>query len=238
MCWSFSASIIFTTIGLLASLYMIFKKDDKYLWIPLIYFSLMELLQVFTYLYINQCSLPANQMLTYLGYLHIAFQPFFINMVALHFLPDHIRKKIVDYVYTICFASTILLLIKVYPFAWAETCKVGSVMCGAKLCSMSGSWHLSWTLPFSELGSIFAYAYTIPAFILPLIYGSWRFTLYLFLFGPLLAMSVARSPTEWPAVWCLFSIALLVLVFVPKIRKLFYVNKWYFWNYPKFKKRI
>ena len=87
MCWSFSASIIFTTIGLLASIYLIKKRDDKFLWIPLIYFSMMELLQVFAYLFLNQCDLPINQIITYLSYLHIVFQPFFINMVLMHFIP-------------------------------------------------------------------------------------------------------------------------------------------------------
>jgi hypothetical protein len=47
------------------------------------YFSSMEVLQAFTYSVIDQCALPSNQIATLLGYLHIAFQPFFINMLSM-----------------------------------------------------------------------------------------------------------------------------------------------------------
>jgi hypothetical protein len=232
MCWSFAASIIFTTIGLLASIYLIKKKDDKYLWIPLIYFSLMELLQVFTYLYLNQCDLPINQILTYLGYLHITFQPFFINMLFMHFIPTKVRDKISCYVYAVCFAFSILMLIKVYPFAWAEACKVGSTLCGTQLCSVSGSWHLAWMLPQKNFGTLISFAYVFPAFILPMLYGSWKINIYHAILGPALARLLASNPNEWPAVWCLFSIAVILVIFIPKLRKHFYVKKWYFWKYP------
>ena len=209
MCWSFTASIIFTTIGLLASIYLIKKKDDKFLWIPLIYFSLMELLQVFTYLYLNQCDLPINQILTYLGYLHITFQPFFINMFFMHFIPKYVRKKIEGYVYALCFVFSILMLIKVYPFAWAEACRIGSTLCGPQICASSGSWHLAWALPQKNFGLIISLAYAISVFILPLLYGAWKINIYHILLGPLVARLLSANPNEWPAVWCLFSIAVI-----------------------------
>ncbi len=235
MCWSFSASIIFTTIGLLASIYLIKKRDDKFLWIPLIYFSLMELLQVFTYLFLNQCDLPINQILTYLSYLHIAFQPFFINMFFMHFIPKNVKAKIEGFVYTICFVSAILMLIRVYPFVWAEACRVGSTMCGPQICSVSGSWHLAWMLPQNYFGMIFAGAYIISAFIVPFLYGAWKINVYHIILGPLLARMLSSNPNEWPAIWCLLSIAFILAIFIPPLRKRLYVKKWYFWKYP-FKK--
>ena len=235
MCWSFTASIVFTTIGLIASLYLIYKKDDKSLWIPFIYFSLMELLQVFTYLYIDQCNLPANQLLTYLSYLHISFQPFFMNAIFMHFLPDKVRSKISGFVYTICFAASILMLIKAYPFAWAESCKAGVTLCGANLCSVSGEWHLAWMIPLKDFGLIFNYAYIFSVFILPLIYGAWKVALFQTIIGPgVVALFFTTNPNELPAVWCLISIAIFMVIFIPKLRKIAYVKKWYFWNYPKF----
>jgi hypothetical protein len=238
MCWNFTASIVLTTIGLIISLYLIKKKDDPYLWIPLIYFSLMEFLQVFTYLYLNQCDLPINQLLTYLGYLHIAFQPFFMNMIMLHFIPVKVRNKISGYVYAISFVVAILMLIKVYPFAWAESCIAGvNTMCGQNLCSVSGNLHLAWQLPIKDFGSIFEYAYPFAVFVLPLIYGAWKINLYQILLGPVFVVLLTNNPNEFPALWCLFSIAIFVLVLVPQIRKRMYVKKWYFWDYPKFMKK-
>lgn len=235
MCWNFTASIVFTTVGLLASLFLIRKKDDPMLWIPLIYFSLMELLQVITYLYLNQCDLPMNQMLTYIGYLHIAFQPFFMNMIWLHFIPIKVKKKIQWYVYTVAFVATILMLIKVYPFAFAETCRAGTdFLCGQSLCSVSGKWHMAWMLPLNNLGNFGTFAYLFAALGLPFIYGSWKVNLYQILLGPGIVALVSQDLNESPAVWCLFSIAIFMLAFIPKLRASLHVEKWYFWKYPKF----
>src|SRR5882757_4267919 len=103
MCWSGEASAVLAGIGLASTGYAAYKKEPFSLWISLGYFSLMEALQAYTYTVINQCSLPGNQIATLLGYLHIAFQPFFINAVSLHFIPDQARARIAPVVYSLCF---------------------------------------------------------------------------------------------------------------------------------------
>jgi hypothetical protein len=77
MCWSGQASATLATIGFTSTAYVAIKGEDKALWIPLAYFSLMEMLQAATYTVIDQCGLPLNQLLTLFGALHITFQPFF-----------------------------------------------------------------------------------------------------------------------------------------------------------------
>ena len=47
------------------------------LWISLLYFSSMEALQAVSYTSWTSANSPLNQTLTLLGFLHIAFQPFF-----------------------------------------------------------------------------------------------------------------------------------------------------------------
>ena len=93
MCWSGEASAVLATAGLGTTAYAAYRKEPAAIWMPLGYFSLMELLQAFTYSVIDQCSLPSNQIATLLGYLHIAFQPFFINAVSMHFIPDQARAR-------------------------------------------------------------------------------------------------------------------------------------------------
>src|ERR1700682_4620171 len=93
MCWSGQASAVLATVGLGTTAYAAYRKEPAAIWMPLGYFSLMELLQAFTYSVIDQCSLPSNQIATLLGYLHIAFQPFFINAVSMHFIPDQARAR-------------------------------------------------------------------------------------------------------------------------------------------------
>jgi len=89
------------------------------------YFALMELLQAVTYIYIDLCDNPSNQILTLLGYIHVAFQPFFVNMVAMYFIPVSVKLKIRTTVYTICAIGSIAMLIKMYPFGWAGSCHIG-----------------------------------------------------------------------------------------------------------------
>lgn len=228
MCWSGEASAALATVGFASTAYVAVKGEDRNLWVPLAYFSLMELLQAFTYSVIDQCSLPVNQVLTLFGGLHIAFQPFFINMVSMHFIPEERRNKIAPWVYAICFAGTIALLMRLYPFDWAGMCQFKSdALCGERLCSVHGNWHIAWEIPLNGLWWL-GWGYYLPAFILPIVYGSWRFTLYHILVGPALALTTTDNWNEWPAVWCLFSIGLLLLVIKSPIRKLLYQKRWFF----------
>ncbi len=228
MCWSGEASAVLATVGLASTAYVAKKGEDRNLWLPLAYFSAMELLQAVTYAVINLCDLPLNQVLTFLGAFHIAFQPFFINMFSLHFINKETREKITPWVYTICFIGSITFLFRLIPFDWAGTCvQVNDAMCGTRTCSVSGTWHIAWEIPLNGL-KIVGLGYAIPAFILPILYGSWRFTLYHILVGPLLAKMTTDNWNEWPAVWCLFSIGLLLVVIKTPIRKLLYQKKWLF----------
>lgn len=221
-------------VAFVAAGYLIHKKDSKLLWIPIIYFGLMEVLQAMTYFTIGSCT-PANQVLTLLSALHIAFQPFFINAIALYFIPEHVRKRIYGWVFGLAFIATICILVRLYPFEWAGLCAIGTPLCGETLCSTLGKFHLAWDIPFNGLTGLLAYASTFGAFLLPLIYGSWKATTYSLVLGPGLAYLLTQNPNEWPAVWCLLSIALIIIIIIPPIREKFKVKKWYFWEYP-FKK--
>ena len=237
MCWSGEASTVWAAIGFTASAYAAYKKEDRALYVPLIYFSLMEALQAYTYLYINQCDAPENQIATLLGYLHITFQPFFINMISMYFIPSEVRRKVELPVYTLCFASSIFMIIQLYPFDWAGQCLEGvRELCGSRLCSVSGNWHIAWDVPTNAIGNYFAesnfrpfkagyFTYVFVAFMLPLIYGSWRFTIYHYFMGPFLARMLTDDLNERPAVWCLLSIGFLLIVAKTPIRKYLFIKK-------------
>ena len=241
MCWSGEASLTLASIGLAATGYAAWRGESPRLYGALGYFSLMELLQGYSYSVIDQCGLPANQVATLLGYLHIAFQPFFINMISMYFIPDRIRLRIEYPVYALCFMSAIFMLFQLYPFAWAGSCYPGSILCSDVLCTVRGSWHIAWEIPLNGLTApireeptlrvmltVFP-SYVIAGFYLPLLYGSWRFTLYHLFSGPLLAHMVSGSPNEMPAVWCLLSIAILLLVVKTPLRNVMFVKNWLLW---------
>lgn len=240
MCWSGEASAVLAAAGFAGTAYAAYKKEPAPLWLSLGYFSLMELLQAFTYSVIDACTLPSNQISTLLGYLHITFQPFFVTAVSLYFIPAYVRKQVAIPAYLCCFASAIFMLIQLYPFDWAGICTPGRPLCGTQLCSVSGEWHIAWEVPTNGIGNIFYGgpvsfftdgfpSYVLCVFILPILYGSWRVTVYHFLLGPFLAQKLTSNPNEWPAIWCLLSIGLLLIVVKSPVRKLLHVKRWPLW---------
>jgi hypothetical protein len=240
MCWSAGASLTLTVVGFSVVAIAAYRKKSPLLWVPLGYFTLMELLQALSYPVLDKCSLPSNQLLTLLGYLHICFQPFFINLFSFHFIPEKVRQKVQYPVFGICFVCSIMMIMQLIPMEWAGHCDLGRSLCGDNLCTVSGTWHLAWNIPLNGLGNYFYRldfwlmeggfpSYIFAGFILPLLYGSWKFTLYHALFGPLLAITTTENRNESPAVWCLLSIALLLSVILTPLRSKLLVHSWFLW---------
>jgi len=236
MCWSGQASAVLAVAGFGTTAYAAYRREPAAIWMPLGYFSLMEMLQAFTYSVIDQCGLPSNQIATLLGYLHIAFQPFFINAVSMHFIPDRVRAQIAPAVYALCFASAVFMLLQLYPFEWAGHCDPSMPLCGTRLCSVHGNWHIAWQVPTNGMCNGFAAgpshgfpSYFIAGIIVPILYGSWRMTLFHLMLGPWLAALTTNNMTEWPAVWCLLSIGLLTIAVKTPIRRVLYVRQWRLW---------
>lgn len=191
------------------------------------YFTAMEALQGAGYLVIDACGTPANQVITYLSLLHIVFQPFFINAFAMELAPRRPGLAGRAAVFTVCGLSSAVMLLQLYPFDWAGSCRPGSALCGPALCTLSGDWHIAWSAPYNGLtlpledmlGVWLGFpSYTIAAFMLPLLYGAWRFVIFHALAGPFLAGLLTTNPNEMPAIWCLFSIGLLAAGLSPWVR--------------------
>ena len=240
MCWSGEASAALAVVGLGTTARAAYIGEPRPLWSCLGFFSLMELLQAYTYTVIDQCSAPGNQVATLLGYIHIAFQPFFANSLSLYFIRKDIAERVAVPVYIICFAACVFTLIQLYPFSWAGTCDPGRPLCGKTLCSMSGSWHIAWSVPTNGIGNAFVQTwipllstgfvgYMGAVFLLPVLYGSWKFPLYHLVLGPTLAVLLSNSQNERPAVWCLLSIGILLIVIKTPIRRHLFVHSWFLW---------
>jgi len=239
MCWSGEASAALAVTGFASTAYFYYKGESKVLCAALAYFSLMELLQAYTYTVIDECNNPSNQVATFLGYMHIAFQPFFVNAVAMHFIPKSVRERISSIVYVLCFAAAVVFMMRIYPFEWTSLCyektyqflpipdiKFNMPFCGEQICSTSGDWHIAWEIPASGSYQM-ASSYMNATFLLPLLYGAWRLVLYHLITGPFLSFMTTNDMNEWAAVWCLYSIGLILLVIKTPIRQYLYVNSWY-----------
>ncbi len=246
MCWSGEASAGLAVTGFLSTAYFYRKGEAKVLCGALAYFSLMELLQAYTYTVIDECGDFRNQIATLLGYMHIAFQPFFINAVALHFIPISVRRRIGTWVYVLCFAASVIFMMRIYPFEWMSYCydksyqflmnpdlKFTMPFCGQHICSTSGDWHIAWAIPANGNISM-ANAYIYAAFLLPLLYGSWKVIIYHVITGPLMAFLTTSNMNEWAAVWCLYSIGLLLLLIKTPVRHYLHIGSWYGFPFPHF----
>lgn len=68
--------------------------------------------------------------------------------------------------------------------------------------------------------------YMIMAFVLPRLYGAWRFVLVGTFAGPIVASMRRDNPTAMPAVWWLFSIAILCIGLRPLVRRSVETQSW------------
>lgn len=79
-----------------------------------------------------------------------------------------------------------------------------------------------------------ANAYMYAALVLPLLYGSWKLELYHVITGPMLSFFSTSNMNEWAAVWCLYSIVLLLLLIKTPVRNYLHITRWYGLRIPVF----
>ncbi len=221
-----------------ATVYAARKGAPTVIPLTLGYFTAMEALQVAGHLVVDQCGTAVNQAVTLLSFFHIAFQPFFINALAMYLIPEAVAQRIRPGVYVLCGISAALMLLQLHPLASMGSCRIGQPLCGSDLCLRNGTWHIAWDIPYNGLlvaidevtGLNWGFpSYVLTAFTLPLIYGAWRFVLFHALAGPILANLITRAVNEAPAIWCLFSIAIIAIAVFPGLRSLLRSKSWVLW---------
>ncbi len=251
MCWNAEASWGFAVVGATAAGYLIAKKESPLLWLPVAYFAAMELLQGLSWPVVDRCELPSNQLYTLLAWLHACFQPFMGGMLALAFIPEAARKRAAFLVVGASTLAALIMLVQVFPFEWAGPCRLGRTFCGEALCTYTGEWHLAWSVPLNDLlepgPQVFydsfplrflfgdaTFHYLFAMFGVPFLIGSWRFALYNIVIGPpLVRFALVDGPNEWPTIWCLFSVAIILLIVITPLRRLMTVPRAAGWTTPK-----
>ena len=232
MCWSGPASAAIAMGGLSSAYYLKKRGEPMELWLPTAYFVLMEGLQAVTYLVVGDCGNPMNEFLTYAAIIHISFQVWFINMIGMEFIDPEIKKRIKGYVYAVCFLGTISCLMRLIPeYDYLGRCLLGTSMCShTQTCAYPGQWHIAWEILLNGFNERWNY-YLVVAFALPAFYGSWRWSLYHLMVGPVLAALTTTDVNERPAVWCLFSTMIIAMMINTRLRNHVYVTKWFTWGW-------
>ena len=187
-----------------------------------IYFALMEFLQFFQYLVIDECENKFNKFLTVLGWFHICFQPYFSNLgfSALDTKnQNEERKEVWKVVLRITAASGFFMALRVIvPYFTTlqeghfvlEPCSSrDEVMCSEKTCTESGVYHLKWLFYLVKPSYVFPTiaVHFITMFVTPVILGLHWASIILFITGPgLTLLFVKAHPAELASIWCFFSI--------------------------------
>jgi hypothetical protein len=219
-----------TVAGVAAAAYSARRGDPAAVPLTFLFFAAMEGLQLAGYRVIDQCGTPANQWVTGLSMLHIALQPIVINAFMLAWLASGATGRTKRTVMGLAVLATALMLVQMVPWPGLPRCTPGQPLCGEVLCTVSGTWHLAWTLPYSDifagpdrwLGTNFGFpTYVLAVFVLPLFYGLWRFALFHALVGPIAANLLTQNPNEAPAIWCLVSVLIVGVVLIPGARRFF-----------------
>jgi hypothetical protein len=228
MCWSEGASLAMVGVGAVATVVTWKGGDPPAIPITLAFFASMEALQVWGYQTIDQCELTGNRASALLSYVHISLQPLFINAFGMAIMGG-VSARMWRTIMGLTAVISVLLLMRMVPMAPIGPCVPGTTLCGPQWCTLSGTWHLAWDMPLSDFagrlgGDVFRHwvpfpDYLLAVFIFPLFYGAWRFALVHAALGPILAASLTANPNEMPAVWCLFSVGLVLISLTPWIRR-------------------
>ncbi len=232
MCWSGPASAAIAAAGF-SSAYMLKRKGQpREIYLPPAYFVLMEGLQALTYIVVGQCGNSFNTLFTTLAVIHISFQPFFINMLGMEFIDKEVKAAISKYVYILCGFAAAFCLARMLPaYDLLGRCELGTALCShSETCAYRGQWHIGWHVLLNGFNPNWIF-YVIAGFVVPALYGSWRWVLYHYIVGPFASSLTTADVNERPAVWCLFSTMIIALLVNTPVRNYIYVKSWPLWRF-------
>ena len=232
MCWSGEASAAIAVSGFASSFFLWRKGEPRQIYLPPAYFVFMEGLQAVTYIFVGDCGSTGNLLLTRLAMLHISLQPFFINMLGMEFVDPAVKKRIAKYVYLLCAVTAVMCMARLLPlYDVLGRCELGTPICShARTCAYRGEWHIGWDVMLNGVNEGWRW-YIFTAFLVPVFYGSWKWSLYHYLVGPFLASLTTADVNERPAVWCLFSTCIIALLVNTRVRHYIYVKRWATWRF-------
>jgi hypothetical protein len=213
MCFTQNMSLAVGITGILSSIYFYTIKHNLYASLGIGYFSLMEILQFYQYKVIDQCDNPMNKILTIIGYLHICFQPLFVNIWLFAF------TKTPNFIFLyMSFFAGLLLASRLIVYSDEDLCdSKNEPLCGNKTCVYSGEKHLAWNLRLRAAGKywftpsigLHFFMWFIPFLSLLEI----KPILALILTGPYFGYYFTKNIHEQPAIWCFTAIFQMIITF-------------------------
>jgi hypothetical protein len=228
MCFTYEISVCLSLYGCAISYYFYYHKSRLFYTIG--YFTLMEILQTAQYWVVAddinspQCNTFWNKLLTTVGFIHICYQPYFINLYYEIVYGDSITIPYFTIVKRLCLAGGTMLLSRHFQrIAFDESYSNyldTEWLNGDKLCTYKSQLHFAWSVPMADV------SYYVPStnmhfflFFVPLMvmYENKRLayrSVFMFITGPLFASYMTNNLQEQASIWCFVSIFLFTKTFV------------------------
>jgi len=281
MCFSQEMSGMFSVLGALFALWVAKTNGNSNVVKGVMYFVAMETLQFVQYMFIATdvdpahptlsqieasptCKSSANRFLTFLGLLHIAFQPFYSAHLSCAFVTSEKNVAQFELVKRLQLVGGVLLLCRYfftlfdmrdfgvtderYLFdakAWDDKVVV-EWLSGPALCTYHGVKHLAWSIPMVPVSyympsmGLHSFLMFIPFFVLD--QGgvlrnlpNWIAGTILFATGPFMADWITPNKQEAASIWCFFSIMQVVGLACILILNLHSRGRWFPKASPKTK---
>ena len=221
MCFTKEMSLGFFLLGSGTAFYL--KNKNISLYLPIIYFSFMELLQYIGYITIENKNKTFNKIIATLIYIHIGFQPYFANLWFSNFIPSS-SKKYMPLILNLCIVFGIFWISRL--FFWDTSHKYlcdsnNEPGCGKKTEVLKGPMHLLYQAKVRATNyltpSIFTHFFLwfVPIFFI----GIDKFIYSITLICGLSSWLLASNIHEAASIWCLSFIPILLFSLFYRYKK-------------------
>lgn len=203
-----------------ACAYILASSGDKRVLAALLFLSVKELIQFINYRHTATCS-PVNRALTSLSWIHISFQPFFINLLISAFSDTPQYYTPILYMCLVYAFFNSLRLKEVrgkITLPCADTSPLSSA-CRKETCSINGKYHLAYGFELESADSTLVpsmFSYYLLTIVPALVIGDYLIVAINSLVM-LASFALARHDMgEAAAIWCLNSFWMAALAFWKK----------------------
>lgn len=221
----FNPLITWATAGLSISTAVIVKIKHKpaSFYFPPAYFGFMEVLQGLMYTQLDSRPSPHFiNILVYIAYAHVCFQPLVINYWLGSFIGEK-KQEMYRFTLKLCFIGSLFLLARVFISGETPLCSSFESLCSSTPKVYYGLHHITWSLPLTAAG----WAYVTPSialhmflFFMPgVLLGFWRLMFLFFILGPFLSSYITSNPSEQSSIWCVMGLWLLMITVFTALRK-------------------
>lgn len=214
MCFSPTITWLTAGLGITTGIITKYKNKPVSLYFAPIYFGCMELLQGLMYIQLDHPSSTFTNILVYLAYLHVCFQPLVFNYWLGSFI-DPKYKQIHKFILQLCFVGGLFLLWRMFVTNAAPLCSSYETLCSATPSIFYGEHHIAWAIPLKGAG----WNYVTPSialhmflfFIPGILVGLYRIVVLFFVLGPYLSALITSNPSEQSSIWCVIGLWLMVI---------------------------